>query len=278
MFGVGQDMTKLVWMSDLHFTQAGHVLGHDPRIRLRAAIDHINNNHTDAALCVVTGDMVNRGTQADYHGLNDRLGDLCIPYLPVVGNHDNRTLFRRVLPLPIGCMDGFVQFKVDTPDGVIVCLDTQKAHSDAGEFCQQRKAWLRAVLTDAGDRPVYLFMHHPPLPLGLPMQDTECMQDGTEFLHLVSSFTCVKYMFIGHVHRPISGTVAGIPFACLPSVLYQAPAPRPAWTWESFKPAQEAPQIGVIKINQGAVTLQYETFCDYRVGTQAGAALALADC
>lgn len=154
-------MTKLIWMSDLHFTDAGDVLGHNPRIGLQAAIDHINDTHGDAAMCVITGDMVNRGTRADYDGVKERLSGLHIPYLPMVGNHDNRDLFRQVLPLPTSCMEDFIQFKVSTPDGLIVCLDTQKAGSDAGEFCTDRRAWLRDFLTDAGDTPAYLFMHHP---------------------------------------------------------------------------------------------------------------------
>ena len=55
-------------MSDIHFAAEGNVLGHDPRIRLETAIEHINAHHSDAEMCVITGDMVNRGTQADYEG------------------------------------------------------------------------------------------------------------------------------------------------------------------------------------------------------------------
>lgn len=271
-------MTKLIWLSDLHFTYAGEVLGHDPRIRLQAAIDHINANHSDATMCVITGDMVNRGTRADYDGVSEQLRGLPMPYLPMVGNHDNRDLVRQVLEVPDICMDDFIQFKTSTPDGLIVCLDTQKAGSDAGEFCEARKAWLRDVLAGAGDTPVYLFMHHPPMTLGLPMQDIDNMENGQEFLDIVSRFDCVRYMFIGHVHRPISGAIGRIGFSTMRSVLYQAPAPRPDWTWDTFKPSQEAPQFGVVEINDGAMTLHYETFCDYAVGTNTAESSDPFDC
>ena len=259
-------MLKAIWMSDPHFTHEGDVLGHDPRVRLRAALDHINRHHHDANLCVISGDMVNRGTQADYDALRNQLNKLAIPFLPMVGNHDDRTLFRTFLPLPNSCMTDFIQYAVPTPDGLVVCLDTQKSGSDAGEFCSKRLAWLQDTLEKAADIPVYIFMHHPPMPLGLPMQDTENMEDGDTFLDLVSKYACVKYMFIGHVHRPISGTVKGIPFSTMRSILYQAPAPRPEWNWDTFKPSEEAPNLGVIRIAESAVNLQFVQFCNFETG------------
>lgn len=259
-------MLKLVWMSDPHFIHEGDVLGHDPRIRLSAAVDHINANHDDASFCILSGDLVNRGTAADYEGLLKHLNGLTFPFFPMVGNHDDRDLFRTLLPLPDTCMPRFIQYSVPTKDHVILCLDTQKVGSDAGQFCSERLMWLESALEDAGGRPVFLFMHHPPHALGLPMQDTDRMENGDDFKDLVSRYDCVKYLFIGHVHRPISGTIRGLPFSTMRSVLYQAPAPRPEWNWDTFKPGVEAPSLGVVTIDGRDVTLQYEQFCDYAHG------------
>ncbi|AHC99696.1 phosphodiesterase [Leisingera methylohalidivorans] len=259
-------MTKLIWMSDPHFAEEGDVLGHDPRVRLDAAIAHINRNHADAAMCIISGDIVNRGTRAGYKGVKGKLSDLDITYLPMIGNHDSRDLFREILPLPDTCMADFIQYQVATPDGILLCLDTHKAGSDAGEFCPARAEWLRETLMNAGNTPIFLFMHHPPMALGLPMQDTENLEDGDGFLDLISDFACVKYLCIGHVHRPISGTVRGIPFSTMRSVLYQAPPPRPEWTWETFKPSNEAPNIGIIQLEDSAVRIQFDQFCEYQLG------------
>lgn len=251
-------MTKLVWMSDPHFAHEGTVLGHDPRARLRAAIDHINTHHADAELCVISGDMVNRGTAQDYAALRTELDALAMPYAPMMGNHDTRDLLRAALPLPDTCMDGFVQYEIETADGLILCLDTHRTGSDAGEFCADRRDWLRARLQDAGDRPAYLFVHHPPMALGLPAQDTENMTDGPGFLDLVQAHPATRHLFIGHVHRAVTGSVRGIPFATMRSVLFQAPPPRPTWDWSTFKPGQEAPCIGVVFLSEGDVTIQIE--------------------
>ena len=251
-------MTKLVWMSDLHFAQEGTVLGHDPRARLRTAIDHINAHHTDASLCVISGDMVHRGTARDYAALRSELDRLAMPYAPMMGNHDTRELLRAALPLPDACMEGFVQYEIETADGLILCLDTHRSGSDAGEFCADRRAWLRTRLEDAGNRPAYLFLHHPPMDLGLPAQDTEKMTYGAAFLDLVEDHRATRHLFIGHVHRTVTGSVRGIPFTTMRSVLFQAPPPSPPWDWSNFTPGKEAPCIGVVFLSGGDVTIQIE--------------------
>jgi len=259
-------MVKIVWMSDPHFTQAGDVLGHNPRIRLAKAIEHINRHHEDTDLCVISGDLVNRGTTEDYRALRAALDGLSMPYAPMMGNHDDRALLRAALPLPApvsgGGMSDFIQYSLPTPAGLLVCLDTHRIGSDGGEFCADRFAWLEAMLHKAGDTPVFLFMHHPPMALGLPTQDKENMADGDVFLDRIARFSAVKHLFIGHVHRAISGQVRGIPFATMRSVLLQAPAPRPHWDWSSFTPAQEPPNIGILTLSkEGSVLLHYEQFC-----------------
>ncbi|MDJ0823517.1 MAG: phosphodiesterase [Paracoccaceae bacterium] len=260
-------MTKLIWMSDLHFTAEGDVLGHDPRARLEAAISHINAHHDDAAYCVISGDLVNRGTPGDYATLAQALDGLTIPYLPMAGNHDDRALVRAHLPIPNDTMAAFVQYAVAAEGAAILCLDTLDPGKDSGAFCEDRKGWLRAALSAAGDTPAVIFMHHPPLPLCLPMQDADRLRDGEAFLQLLQGFDNVTYLCCGHVHRPITGTTHGIPFATMRSVLYQAPPPQPAWDWESFAPAKEAPALGVLKIGPSGVTLQYDQFCAFEIGT-----------
>ena len=100
------------------------------------------------------------------------------------------------------------------------------------------------------------------------MQDRENMENGSEFLELISEYSCVKYLFIGHIHRPITGTVRGVPFATMSSILYQAPAPKPEWSWETFNPAEESPKFGLISITESMVRLQYIEFCKYNNGIE----------
>jgi Icc protein len=259
-------MPKIIWLSDAHFLTEGDVTGHDPRVRLAAAVDHVNAHYSDADFAVISGDLVNNGDRTDYQGFRQALGRLKIPYFPMVGNHDSRDDFRFVLPVPNNCMADFVQYSVATEDGLVLCLDTLRPDSDAGEFCVARMQWLEQALGNAGDLPVYIFMHHPPMALGLPMQDSMCLEDGSEFLETLGRFGNVKHLFIGHVHRLVCGTVRGIPFATMRALLYQAPPPRPVWNWDSFVASREAPNYGVLTIGYGDVNLQYIQFCPYELG------------
>jgi len=259
-------MLNAIWMSDFHFSASGAVLGHNPRARLAAAIKHTNTHYANSDMCIISGDMVNRGSMEDYAAVAKALSELTIPYWPMVGNHDDRAMFKDVFSLPENCMAEYVQYSVSTTEGELICLDTLKAGSDEGEFCKQRLQWLSNRLDALGDTPAYIFMHHPPMKLGLPTQDTENLLDSAALLDLLEAHSNVKHLFIGHVHRAITGTTRGIPFATMPAVIFQAPAPLPSWDWNSFKPSEEAPAIGALAIDGANVNLQYLQFCKYEDG------------
>ena len=254
-------MLKLVWLTDTHFASGDTlVLDHNPRERIDAAIHHINTHHADADFCVITGDLVESGEIDEYRALKSHLDQLAMPYLPLVGNHDDRDALRAVLPVPDTVSDDFIQYFVQTEFGTIICLDTLIVGSGSGRYCAARFEWLDRVLSETTNQPAYVFLHHPPLPLGLPMQDTERMENGEEFLAFLKNYPNVQHLFMGHVHRPICGQVDGLPFATMRSALYQAPAPRPNWNWDTFAPVEEDPSMGVITIDRNVVVVQYENF------------------
>lgn len=265
-------MTKLIWMTDLHFEATATVLGHDPRIRLRAAIAHINTHHAEADMCIISGDMVDTASAQNYEALRAELDSLALPTYAMVGNHDDRALLKDALPLPPTCMAEFVQYALPTPAGTILCLDTLAPGDPNGDgaFCAERIAWLDHTLRCTAGTPAFLFMHHPPMALGLPMLDPKKPAYGTRLLELLSQHQNPRHLFCGHVHRPISGTRRGIPFATMGAVLYQAPPPVPPWDWDSFTPPREAPTLGVIHLDaSGNVTLQREAFCTAETGRTA---------
>ncbi|TIQ52180.1 MAG: phosphodiesterase, partial [Mesorhizobium sp.] len=83
-------MLKIIHVSDTHIAPAGQlVVGLDPHERLRQVVHAINTNHGDAALCVITGDLTDRGDEASYRVFRDIVSELKIPYRLLLGNHDN---------------------------------------------------------------------------------------------------------------------------------------------------------------------------------------------
>ncbi|MEM8590940.1 MAG: metallophosphoesterase [Pseudomonadota bacterium] len=256
--------SKFIWMSDPHFVAEGLVQGHDSRLRLTAAIEWINDHHGNAAFCLISGDMVNRGTDADYAALAEMLEDLTIPYLPLTGNHDNRAPFRRYLKLPETGMGDFIQYDVLFGGAQILCLDTLKEGAGGGELCAARRTWLYERL--GRPEPTLVFMHHPPLALGLPMQDRDRLAHGESLIDAMAASGKVSFLGAGHVHRPLSGSIRGIPYATLGSILYQAPPPVPAWDWSTFHPAAEAPRLAVVMVEGDDICLHHEQICPFETG------------
>jgi 3',5'-cyclic AMP phosphodiesterase CpdA len=259
-------MTKIIWMSDPHFQNEGTIAGLDPRARLAAAISHANTHHADADFAILSGDLVGDDIEGDYTALAGYLAKSALRIHPMMGNNDAREGFRSHLSLPENTMPDFIQFALETPDGIVLCLDTHKTGSHAGQLCAARLGWLDEKLAQNSDRAAYIFMHHPPMALGLPKQDEIMLEEGVAFFDLITRHGNVKHLFMGHVHRPTCGAIHGIPFATLGALSFQAPAPRPAWDWEDFQPAKEAPHYGVLEIANGNATLQYTQFCEFAFG------------
>jgi Icc protein len=215
---------KLIQVSDLHFVPPGvRLLGLDPRARLEAAIADINAHHGDAELCLFTGDLADHGAPEAYDALRETLAALRVPYRMTIGNHDDRDAFLRAFPEAPRDAHGFVQTVVTTGAGDIILLDTHEPGQASGSFCAKRQAWLEARLAEATGRPVYIFMHHPPLDIGIPSLDLIGLVDKREFAKVVAGAGDIRHIFFGHVHRPVSGSWRGIPYASLRSLVHQVP-------------------------------------------------------
>jgi 3',5'-cyclic-AMP phosphodiesterase len=205
---------KFLHVSDLHMVGGNELLyGLDPQERLRACVAHINRHHSDAECVVVTGDLTQTGSSAAYALVKSILADLSMPFYLMVGNHDDRDNFKAAFPDASVDSDGFVQFILDTGIGRFICIDTLEPGQPYGTLCDRRRIWLGAQLAAAGERPVYLFMHHPPFEVGLRRMDEIRLVDSEEFSELVVGRPNVKHLFFGHLHRPLSGSWRGIPFS-----------------------------------------------------------------
>lgn len=257
---------KVIWLSDLHYISEGSISGFDPRVRLDAAVAHINAHASDCDFCVVSGDLVDVANARNYEGVKRALDQLSIPYFPMMGNHDAHSDLRDAFRLPEGAMDRFVQYAIPAGGGLIVCLDTKAGAGDGGILCADRLDWLSSVLQDARGRPVYVFLHHPPVHLNLPPFDAIGLKNAPELIELLVAEGCVRHIFAGHVHRSISGHVSGIPFTITQAVVYQSPPIRPAWDWESFTPDPVAPSYSVIHMQGDDVVVHSVPFCAQNFG------------
>lgn len=252
---------KLIQVSDLHFVPPGtRLLGLDPRARLEAAIADINAHHADAELCLFTGDLADHGAPEAYAVLREVLSGLRIPYRLTIGNHDDRDTFLRAFPEAPRDEHGFVQTVVSNGAGDIVVLDTHEPGQGSGSFCARRQAWLKARLADAAGRPVYLFMHHPPLDIGIPSLDRIGLVDKQGFAEAVAGASGIRHIFFGHVHRPVSGSWRGIPYSALRALVHQVPFDLET---EAPVPYDHAPPAyNVIFLNGEDTVVHHHEFLD----------------
>jgi len=204
---------KLLQLTDIHLTTPGQTIGgRDPNLNFQKALDHALELHPDADALVVTGDLSDWGDRDDYLRLKERLETLTLPVHLCIGNHDERDVFLSVFPERADG-NGFVQTVFPLPIGSGIALDTWGPGTHAGFYCEKRRSWLEAQL-ERLDGPVFLFMHHNPVPIGIAPMDKIMLQDADAFGMLVARHTGkVRHIFHGHCHLPLSGSLHGVPLS-----------------------------------------------------------------
>ena len=205
--------------TDPHLPPPGEtVLGGDPAPALAAALADAAERHgpggpIPASFAVFTGDLVRDGEPAAYARLREMLAGLPWPVHLLLGNHDDRGAFRAAFPDAAVDEDGFLQRAFSTPAGLCLMLDTNAPGRLEGELCDRRLRWLAARLAESTG-PVLLFLHHPPLPVGIPFMDSIALRGADALWETLAPHReRVRHIFHGHLHRPIAGSWRGVPLS-----------------------------------------------------------------
>jgi 3',5'-cyclic AMP phosphodiesterase CpdA len=213
-------MLSFAQLTDLHLLPPGErIYGRDPAENLRAAVADIAARHAKDGpapldCAVLTGDLSHHGTPEAYRLLKDCLAALPCPAYCLLGNHDDRAIFRQVFPEAAADAHGFIQQAVPTPLGRLLLLDTHEPGTVKGRLCARRLGWLAERLAEADD-PVFLFMHHTPARIGIPPLDNVGLIDAEAFWEVIAPHRArIRHLFHGHVHRPLGGSWRGIPLSC----------------------------------------------------------------
>lgn len=254
---------KIVHVTDTHFVpQPATLYGLDPRARLDAAIDSIHADHSDADLLVITGDLAHWGEVPAYQALRQRLETLRLPVVLMVGNHDDRASLRAVFPEALNDGNGFVQSSRVENGHRLIFLDTKCEGTHAGAYCEKRCAWLADELA-AGDEPVLLFMHHPAFLTGISSMDAITQKDADAlWLVLQPRAHRIRHIFLGHVHRPISGNWRGISFSLIPGLNHQVALDLTPHG-EDIPGSHEPPAYSVVSVTEDSVVVHLNYFLDH---------------
>jgi 3',5'-cyclic AMP phosphodiesterase CpdA len=214
---------KFIHLTDTHLVAPGEPLhGLDPHANLLACVAAIRARHADAEFCVLTGDLVDNGDPRAYRAASEAIAALPMPVYVIPGNHDDRVALHESFANTRCDEHGFVQQVIDHGEARFMLLDTlEPQQGSAGAYCERRASWLAARLAEAGDAPVYLFMHHPPFPIGIPSMDRIGLLDPQHFVRAIDGARNLRHIFFGHVHRPVSGHWRGISFSTLHGTNHQ---------------------------------------------------------
>jgi len=195
----------------------------DPVAGLTAAVESVRSMPRQPDAVLVSGDLADNAADAEYDQARELLSSLQAPVYVLPGNHDDRRALRRHFGLP-GVDGDPVQYSVDLGGLRLVVLDTTRPGEDPGALDAERLGWLDAELATAPQTPTLLAMHHPPLVTGVPALDEFGLPaaDRRALGEVLERHRHVARVVAGHVHRTITGELAGRPVLTVPSTYVQA--------------------------------------------------------
>ncbi|TYL53127.1 phosphodiesterase [Agromyces mariniharenae] len=172
---------------------------------------------------VFTGDLADLGESDAYDRLRrivdpvaERIGAQVIW---VMGNHDDRTAFRR------GLLDDHVGGsrpvdRVDDVNGLrVITLDSTVPGHHHGEVTPEQLDWLAEELSIPAPHGTILAMHHPPVPSVLDLAVSVELRDQAGLAEVVEG-SDIRSIIAGHLHYSSTATFAGVPVSVASASCY----------------------------------------------------------
>ena len=251
---------KFIHVTDPHLVDPFEDLwGLKPFDRLDACLTDIAAHHGDAAFCVITGDLTDRGEPDAYKALRKRLDAFPLPTYLMVGNHDDRAAFVKAFPEAYLDDRGFVQFELRSDGVVFLFLDTLKGEGSAGAYCEARRAWLRERIEAAGTSSVVIFMHHPPFDVEIPYMDRIKLEEPDLFEEALGDKSRIRHIFFGHVHRPVFVNWKGVSCSALPAISHQVPLVKGS---TASRYSDEPPMYAVVDLFEDRIVVNADAYMD----------------
>ena len=240
----------LVQLSDFHIG-AGWADG-DPAAGVAAAVEAVLATVPEPDAVLVSGDLADGATDAEYERALELLAPLQAPAFVLPGNHDDRAGLRRHFGLAGAGADP-VCYAADLGPLRLLVLDSTIPGEDAGALDAERLAWLEGELAAAPESPALIALHHPPLVTGVPAwDDIGLAEESRRSLgDVVARHPQVRRIVAGHVHRTIAGQLAGRSVLAVPSTYVQG---RLDFSARELRLAAEPAGFAVHAVLDGEVT------------------------
>jgi Icc protein len=235
----GQAAFRFVHLTDTHIMVGGKWKARggdfefDTEASLRRVVEAIRTLDPAPAFAVLGGDLASPDLidrtrvltsdeyEPSYRLLAEILGGLPCPVRFLVGNHDHRVAFNRVLRPDAPTTDAPNYYSFNHQGYHFVALDSQEPGQAGGLLDAEQLTWLREDLKQHRDQPTIVFVHHHPWRLGLQWIDTMSLRNGEELIGALREHPNLHWLICGHVHLDQAIQRGGITMLTTPSTCLQ---------------------------------------------------------
>lgn len=224
-------MLRLAQLSDIHITPTDEpIRGMDSRRHFLAVLEELRDEALD--LLVISGDLAfNEGETEAYEWIREALADFPVPYLLMMGNHDNLHNLDAIFQLERDQLNGYLCYERDIKGYHLLFLDTA-----AHQLPSVQQEWL-AERCEADARPKLLFMHHPPLHCGCAFMDgRHYLRNRDSVWEQLCRHDNLPFVFCGHYHTERHIMRDGKQVFITPSTLMQIGQDHEKFSIEHMRP------------------------------------------
>lgn len=174
---------RILQLTDLHIGKEGEdTFGVDVRQNFLQILEQAKAHDPD--LLVISGDLCYRdGDAAIYQWIKQQLDQAGVAYEILSGNHDDPAIMAQAFGREPLLKGQELYFKRHFQGRALLFLDTTTYQVSTAQL-----EWLAQELSQMNG-PALIFMHHPPLPCGVPFMDSK---------HYLRNMEAVQAIFFRH--------------------------------------------------------------------------------
>ena len=212
--------TQILQLSDLHrFADPDERLfGIPTRELAEDVVAHVQQSGLRPDHVVVTGDHTHDELPETYAAVRELMAPFLDRLWLLPGNHDDRAVLRAAFDDRIGGDGGErISFSFRAGEWLCLGLDTHLPGAVSGRLGAGQVDWIRTQLAEHQPRAVVLFMHHPPVALGLAWLDRIGLEDAELLRDLILEEPRIRLVCCGHVHHESSHRIGAAEVVTVPS-------------------------------------------------------------
>ncbi len=234
---------KIIQITDLHISQeATNTFGVDVRQNFLGILKAIRSSAPD--FIVLSGDLCfDKADPQTYRWIKSHLDFLKIPYAVIGGNHDNSKMIAGIFETEHLLVGEELYYKRMLGSHCLLFLETS-----AGTVSDGQLNWIERELKHL-EKDTVIFMHHPPLPGGVPHMDKNyALQNMEDVQWVFFSFPHHLSVFCGHYHVEKTLSKRNLTVHITPSTYFQID-----WRQEAFKVDHLRPALREINLRKDGV-------------------------